>query len=205
MPLAGDRLLLANWLRPKLGLFDAATGRTSRLTAGHQPVLAGADGEAHVLSAVEPAHWVLDLARRRLVPQPPPPVSVFEAVACDGLWAVAGGRLHVDRQGDRPTRMRRPSSRLQELTGARRTVELDGPVRLLFADAAAGELWAILDEDGDRLQRVHAGTAEVAGTYAAPDGGRFVHVAPQLGLALSVRGLARGSGAVRLAAHALPS
>lgn len=202
MAVRNGLVVLANRRGPTIGVFNRGTGTLRRRKTGEQPVLVDTGKHVEVLTAVEPGRWSVDEAEATLGALDTPASTVVDATYCGGVWAVTGGQLTVDRQGDSPINTRRPSNVLIELDTDRQ-VELTAPCTGLFADASRGLLWAVSGEDRDRLVAVDVGRACIVGTFAGPAGSAFEHVAPELSSAL-VCSRVLGGETSRVTALALP-
>lgn len=181
----GPHLVLANPLRPMIGVVDAGTGVVRRLRAGAQPVLARTDDGVHVASAVVGMRWRLDPGRGRLVVAPPGPAVT--ALASDGtvLWGVAAGRTRTDRQGARPIVTRDAGRELVAWEAPERRIRLDDSCEALV-EGSPGVLWAITGQDRRGLCRVDTRSGTMGTQLRAHGQGRFLHVSALAGLAFAL-------------------
>ncbi|HET7419468.1 MAG TPA: hypothetical protein VFL27_03735 [Candidatus Dormibacteraeota bacterium] len=179
----GDWLVMANWLRPSVGIFDPEAGRTHRVNVGKQPIILFHDGRAKTISGFDGGLATLDSGRARLIDRTHTPPIAHAAAGAD-IWAVAAG---PPRGGERhqPVRTRAGSNVLLRLTGEPTETRLAGDVSYIACDDQRQVVWCRSAELGGELWAAAQHTGKVVGPYTAPRGFLIQHVSPAAGIALA--------------------
>jgi hypothetical protein len=208
--LDGSRLVMGNWLRPSIGIFDPAGGTTKRVTVGVQPLLFAFGHDVRVIAGFSGGMWTVHQGSGRLTNfEPTPPVS---AVASGrDLWAALAGAPQGG-QGQPPVWFRRGTEVIATLTERPRRCTLGGPCDSLFADAGREVIWCLTD-DRTCLEAISEPTGASLvrfGLDLQNGGSRFCHVDPEAGVAFALephliadRGRLQASTSV-LACYSLP-
>ena len=182
LPLTDDALVLANWVRPTIGLLDIASGQVRLVRACSQPVVVAVGSSCLVFGGRDGGWWHLDITAAKLTDKRECcPVSQT-AVCGDSVWCSVGGALR-DPGGGPKAVTRDSGSDVFELKSPSEKLSLAAPVDRLVADQ--NRLWAICGQ-GQWLQQIDAAAHTLSAAIPAPTGGRWSHIESRLGMAFAV-------------------
>jgi hypothetical protein len=184
----GDRLVLANWLTPTVGLFDPATGATRRLRVGVQPVVLAGSGRVRLIAGFDGGVATLRPDGRLTDRRPTPPVRAATSLAGGTAWAVLAGPPKGG-EGEPPVWHRPGTPTVVSLDGEQYTVQLPAPCEALYPDAVPARLWCALGARSgraDQLALLDTGQHRVVASYALPAGCHLRQISAGTGLAFAV-------------------
>lgn len=198
---AEGRLVMSNWLAPTIGVFEPATGTTSRRKAGAQPVVFRDGDDCLVGSGFGTGLKRLDPTSAHLTTSHEAAPSITAGASIDGIWGVIAGPP-VGGEGSPPVWTKAGTSGLRRITAESVSVDLSGGCLALFPDVNRHHLWCLTGETASRLERIDTSTGLHAGIFAAQVGHRLRHVEPAAGMAFALQSNADGTSA--LIAYILP-
>jgi hypothetical protein len=193
--LSADRVIMANWLAPSVGVLSLETGKSRAIGVGHQIQLLRADYGILAGSGQKGGFAVLDPSTGRTVPHFASPryVSATTDPAGQELWLATGSRL-INKGGQPPVSVLEPTSTLVRLTSGREDGRADagGPCVRVWRDDIRETLWCAVRRPVGRRQAtalaaVSLGTANPRGSWPAEPLEHFIELCPEHGVAYSTR------------------